>query len=95
MNFHDYNQVEKDLEALWLALPHETLGKLNKLPPGFRDSYLTFMRSYAKSAYELGALGARQDCHEVMKVITDRLQPDKDLSSSFYTFSHSSPQAAA
>jgi hypothetical protein len=86
MELNKYDQIDKDLEALWSGIPDETRIKLDKLPPGIRDFYLNFARSYAKSAYKLGAKRERQDCHEVLKDITERFHPERSLDSFSYSY---------
>ena len=56
-------KTEADLEALWLGMPEPTRNKIEKLPQGIRDSFLELAQYYALSAYKLGGIRQRQDCH--------------------------------
>jgi hypothetical protein len=72
-------KAKDDLEALWLAIPDETRNKIEKLPPGIRDSFLELAQSYALSAYKLGGIRQRRDCHRALMRVADVIQPGGNL----------------
>jgi hypothetical protein len=72
-------KTEADLEALWLGIPEETRNKIEKLPSGIRDSFLELAQSYALSAYKLGGIRQRRDCHRALMKVADVVQPDGNL----------------
>lgn len=72
-------QTKADLEALWLGMPESVRDKIEKLPPGIRDSYLEVAQSYALSAYKLGEIRQRRKCHEALMKVADVIQPGGNL----------------
>jgi hypothetical protein len=72
-------KTEADLEALWLGIPEETRNKIEKLPSGIRDSFLELAQSYALSAYKLGGIRQRRDCHRALMKVADVVQPEGNL----------------
>ena len=72
-------ETEADLEALWLGMPEPTRNKIEKLPPGIRDSFLELAQNYALSAYKLGGIRQRRDCHKALMRVADVIQPGGNL----------------
>ena len=72
-------KTKEDLEALWLGMPEGTLSKVEKLPQGIRDSLLQLAQHYALSAYKLGGIRQRQNCHEALQRLTEKVHPDGNL----------------
>lgn len=72
-------QTKADLEALWLGMPESTRNKIEKLPPGIRNSLLEVTQSYALSAYKLGGIRQRRKCHEALTKIANVVHPDGNL----------------
>jgi hypothetical protein len=72
-------KAKGDLEALWLGIPDETRSKIEKLPPGIRDSFLELAQSYALSAYILGGIRQRRDCHMALMKVANVVQPNGNL----------------
>lgn len=72
-------KTEADLEALWLGMPESVRDKIEKLPQGIRDSFLELAQNYALSAYKLGGIRQRQDCHRALMRVTDVIQPGGNL----------------
>jgi hypothetical protein len=72
-------KAKEDLEALWLGMPESTRNKIEKLPPGIRDSYMELAQSYALSAYKLGGIRQRQNCHRALMKVADVIQPGGNL----------------
>ena len=72
-------ETEADLEALWLGMPEPPRNKIEKLPPGIRDSFLELAQNYALSAYKLGGIRQRRDCHKALMRVADVIQPGGNL----------------
>lgn len=71
--------MENDLNDLWDSMPEEIRDKINKFPSGIRDSYIEFAKSYALSAYKLGARRERRNCQRAILKLGEMFNPDKDL----------------
>ena len=77
-------KTEADLEALWLGMPEPTRNKIEKLPQGIRDSFLELAQYYALSAYKLGGIRQRQDCHKALMRVAEVIQPGGNLGAFLY-----------
>ena len=74
-------KTKDDLEALWLGMPEDTRSKVEKLPQGIRCSFLELAQHYALSAYKLGGIRQRQNCHEALQQLTEKIHPNGNLDS--------------
>ena len=72
-------KTKADMEALWLGMPESSRNKIEKLPPGIRNSFLELTQYYALSAYKLGGTRQRQDCHRALMRVADVVQPGGNL----------------
>jgi hypothetical protein len=72
-------KTKADMEALWLGMPEPTRNKIEKLPQGIRDSFLELAQCYALSAYKLGGIRQRQDCHTALMKVANVIQPSGNL----------------